>query len=131
MPVHVPPPSAAGAERRDKQREPLTVEIGLLAEHQFYTGFTQDIGTGGLFLTTRELRPIGERFRVLFRIPGSEHDFQPLCEVRWHRSPRKTGEPAVRPGMGLRFLDLTPEERRLIDGLIRDHDTLFYPEDDF
>jgi uncharacterized protein (TIGR02266 family) len=121
----------ASLNRREHPRESLVVEIGLLAQQQFYTGFTQDISAGGLFLATTQLLPIGERIRVLFRLPQRDNDFQPLCEVRWHRTPRSSGDPAVTTGMGLRFVDLTPEEEHAINQFICGEDTMFYPDDEF
>lgn len=115
-------------ERRGNRRDRIDVAIGLMADTQFYTGFTQNISTGGLFLATKRPEPIGSRFRVAFRVPTVDHEFQPLCEVCWHRD--ACGSDGMAEGMGVRFLDLTGREVDLINEFIAGADTLFYPEDD-
>ena len=123
--IEVPGPFAD--ERRDTRRKTLCVEVGLLAEYQFYTGFTRDISSGGLFIATHELLEVGTRFELCFRIPELDHLFKCKCEVRWVRT-FDDGFDALPPGMGVRFVEITPSEKAMIDDFIATEETLFYDD---
>src|SRR5262245_4687668 len=101
------------ADRRTSKRCDLEVEVGFESEHNFYTGLTQDISSGGLFVATTALRPMGERLRVRFTLPGQTTAIEAETEVRWIRDPRAIRTDAAE-GMGLRFLKLSPEAKAAI-----------------
>jgi type IV pilus assembly protein PilZ len=115
-------------ERRAEVRLELEVEVGLETEHNFYTGLTQDISSGGLFIATRIIYRVGDRLRVRLTLPGRAEPIIAEAEVRWLRDPRaiRTDGPE---GIGLRFVDLTPEVRGEIAQFLKRRDSLFYDVD--
>jgi Tfp pilus assembly protein PilZ len=60
------------ANVRASERYDLEIKVDLESEHNFYTGLTQNISAGGLFIATHHLRRIGDRIALKFQLPGSE-----------------------------------------------------------
>ena len=60
----------APTERRSEPRIELEVEVGMETDHNFYTGLTQDISSGGMFIATSVLYRMGDVIRVRFSLPG-------------------------------------------------------------
>lgn len=116
------------SERRSEPRIELEVEVGLETEHNFYTGLTQDISSGGLFIATSIMYRVGERLRVRFSLPGQKQPITADAEVRWVRDPRamKTDAPE---GIGLRFVDLPANAHSEISEFLSRRESLFYDVD--
>ncbi|MBD90709.1 MAG: hypothetical protein CL940_10250 [Deltaproteobacteria bacterium] len=112
---------------RQNTRIDLGVEVNLESEHNFYTGFTENISTGGLFIATRDMLPIGTRIHMTFTLGGGS-EISANVEVRWHRL-EQAGSDGLSPGIGVRFLDLTPEQQSAVNEFIAQRETLFYLED--
>jgi uncharacterized protein (TIGR02266 family) len=110
----------------------LEIEVTLESDTNFYTGLTQDISTGGLFVATHNLRKIGQHVVLKFGIPGASAPIVVECEVRWLREAgplhdhRSTDHP---PGMGLKFLNLSPESKLAISRFLRSRDSYFYDDE--
>lgn len=115
-----------GSNRRENQRFEYGVEVNLESEHNFYTGFTENISTGGLFIATRDLIPIGTQMQMVFTLSGVE--LNATVEVRWHRL-EQSGDEGLSPGMGVRFLNLTDGEQAAINDFIDKRETLFFLDD--
>lgn len=81
--------------------------------HNFFTGIMMDLSTGGLFLSTEQMLPLGTRLHLSFLIDTRRVEGH--AEVCWVRK----GASGVEPGMGLRFLDVSAEDRDLIEFYIR------------
>lgn len=119
-------PAPAGAERRKTPRAFLETEITFESADNFYTGFTEDISEGGVFLTTYDLHPMGTEIEVEFTLPTG-HIVRAVGVVRWLRDPRDEA-PDAPPGMGLQFRALLPEDRAAIQEFIDARTPLFYEE---
>ena len=48
----------------------MKVEVDHQSEHNFFTGFMENISSGGLFVATYGLMEIGQRLEVSFTVPG-------------------------------------------------------------
>jgi uncharacterized protein (TIGR02266 family) len=115
-------------ERRCDPRFAVAVQVTLQSEHNFYTGLTQDLSGGGLFVATHHLLPIGERIRLRFTLPTAKEPIDTLTEVRWVRQTAMPGG-GGEVGMGLQFLQLTPEAKEAIKAFLRRRDSLFIDVD--
>lgn len=118
--------NAQFVERRRSPRVTLETEITIESESNFYTGFTEDISDGGLFLATYQLRPIGSEIEVSFTLPDG-HTVHASGLVRWLRDPRDYNRDAP-PGMGIQFHGLSDQDRAAILEFIRSRSPLFYDE---
>jgi uncharacterized protein (TIGR02266 family) len=119
-----PPPYATEADRRSAVRQVVEVEIGVHSGTNFFTGFSQDISSGGLFISTYDTLPIGAKVNVNFSLP-----FGPVFSVdgtvRWLREFNEF-TPDVIPGMGVQFESLTDEEIEILNEYIAEIPPLFY-----
>ena len=98
-------------------------------ESNFYTGLTQDISSGGLFIATHQLRSVGEVFMLKFSLPGHETPIEVECEVRWVRESTSLERADLGYGMGVNFRDLPPAAEAAIKAFIARRDSLFYDAD--
>jgi uncharacterized protein (TIGR02266 family) len=117
-----------GSERRTSPRIDVEVEVGFESDHNFYTGLTQDISSGGLFVATHQLRRVGSQIRVKFTLPGKKEPIEADTEVRWIRDSRamKTDAPE---GMGLKFVGLSAPDRAAIEKFLQQRDSLYYDDE--
>lgn len=112
-------------ERVERQaRAQLAVKVGMEHGNAFFTGFSGNISSGGLFVATHQLLEIGSQLELFFEMPDG-HEVSVVAEIRWRReyNPAATDQP---PGMGLRFLNLGYDDQILIDRYIANHETIFY-----
>jgi uncharacterized protein (TIGR02266 family) len=115
-------------EQRADRRLALHVEVDVCSAHNFYTGLTQDISRGGLFVATHQLFPVGQLVTLSFTMPGAAGPFVTEAQVKWLR---ERGDDADHPaGMGLAFLTLTAEARASIGHFLLIRDSVFFDHDD-
>ena len=105
------------APRREHLRIPTDVEVSLGSEHNFFTGWSENISEGGLFVATHQLLPIGTVIEVTLKAEPVLPKTTVKVEVRWLR---KTDELTsdCPPGMGLKFVDLSPEVATAIHAFV-------------
>jgi len=110
-------------ERRATLRHELVLEVTFESRHNFYTGISQDLSVGGLFVATYSFLPVGECVRVRFTLPGSSELLDAITEVRWVRR-KDTDEGEA--GMGLEFLQLSPATRQLVKAFAERRNAIGY-----
>jgi uncharacterized protein (TIGR02266 family) len=106
------------APTRATVRVPFEAEV--VVEFERFSGFlaeySSNLSLGGMFLTTRYLKPVGSDLRFEVRLKDSAPLVRGRGVVAWTRwqdqGPRR---PA---GMGVRFVDLDPQSRELIYKLV-------------
>ena len=114
----------AAPSRRASPRVSLAAEVDLSSETNFFTGFSTDIATGGLFVATLDLAPIGTLVSVRFTLPGGE-EISAQGEVQWLRA---IDEADRLPGMGIRFVELAPRAKAAIEEFIAGREPMFFPD---
>jgi Tfp pilus assembly protein PilZ len=78
--------------------------------------FISVLGEGGLFISTGDLLPVGSRLLLEF-VDQSRKSLEVIkCEVVWVK---KSSQQAGR-GMGVKFVDMTYENKRVVYGLVDD-----------
>jgi len=113
---------------RKYPRKGYKLKIGLNTTHNFYTGFTGNISEGGLFIATEAPMDIGSIVSLRFTLPGSSIEIDVNGEVRWIKDQAAAGSGSL-PGMGIRFIDLDPKNRKLIEEFVKKREPEFYPDD--
>jgi len=113
------------ADRRDTQRVVYCTQVNLTSDTNFYTGFSNNISEGGIFVATHLLRAHGSRMEVEFSLPDGGPPIRVESVVRWvcdvHASER--------PGMGLQFCELSENDRRRIESFVQQRgETIFYED---
>lgn len=102
-------PSQPVDNRRSCPRVSFDVDVGVNDTHNFYTGRTRDLSTGGIFIETPVALPPGSSVTVKLRIDGTP--FTLACVVAWCLTD-DSGEAA---GFGAQFEQLPPTAKRAID----------------
>jgi len=113
---------------RVAERFDLEVKVDLESDHNFYTGLTQNISAGGLFIATHQLRRIGDYIKVKFSLPGSPTSVSVNTEVRWIRENSLLHRFDGSTGMGVRFIDLSAEASQAILAFLESRDSLYYDD---
>jgi uncharacterized protein (TIGR02266 family) len=118
------------ANARASERYDLEVKVDLESDHNFYTGLTQNISAGGLFIATHHLRRIGDRITLKFQLPGSDQSVAVETEVRWIRENSSLQRVDGATGMGVRFINLSPEAANAIQTFLQNRDSLYYDDEE-
>jgi uncharacterized protein (TIGR02266 family) len=114
-------------ERRQAPRIAIEAEVGFQSETNFFMGFSEDISTGGLFISTYDIRPIGSVINLNFTLPDG-HLISVDGVVRWVREYNET-TPDTSPGMGIQFDGLGPEDKEAIHLFIEERPAIFYDDE--
>lgn len=113
-------------ERRQHLRATLKTSVHLSSESNFYTGFSNDISEGGIFVATHNVLPRGSFMDIEFSLPDDGAPIRVQGEVRWVREYRQDSD--GHPGMGLEFRNLQEADRQRILSFVKMRDTLFYED---
>ncbi len=117
-------------EQRIASRVSLKVEIDIHTETNFYTGFSVNISTGGIFVATHVPAKVGEEIPLSFKLPNRDEAIEAVGYVCWYREYNPL-YPDTHPGMGLRFRGLNEEDAKTINDYIQHfREPYFHPEDD-
>jgi uncharacterized protein (TIGR02266 family) len=101
-------------------------QLTLDSETQFYTGFTQNLDEGGLFVATFDVKPIGAKVLFTFELPGKRQITAKGRVMFVREYDPKT--PDITPGMGLKFLMLREDDRKAIEGFLRRRVPMFFEQ---
>ena len=115
---------------RSSERFDLEVKVDLESDHNFYTGLTQNISSGGLFIATSAIRKIGDRITLQFSLPGTPDLVSVETEVRWIRENSALHRVDGATGMGVRFVNLSPVASAAITKFLESRDSLYYDDED-
>lgn len=88
-----------------------------------------NISEGGIFVATFEVAEVGTRLKLEFSLPDKG---PPVCvegEVRWSRAYQPGGDDEVLPGIGLRFLNLSEEDKRRISLFVTRRETIYFDDE--
>jgi len=111
------PPSPPAVERRTVERVDVTWSVDCETEDTFLYAAITNISALGIFVRTSQPLEIGTRVTLRFAPPGARAPFVLAGVVQWV-NPVKVLAENRNPGMGIRFVDLTPLDReRLVDAV--------------
>lgn len=129
-----------GAERRrqaaadgSKFDSALRVDapLGVHSATNFYKGLSNNdvVESGGLFIATYKVPKIGQQLLVHVTLPGG-YEFDAKGVVRWMREPPASNSfPAdAPPGFGVRFTEISPEARQLVQRYVKNREPLFHDD---
>jgi uncharacterized protein (TIGR02266 family) len=114
---------------RASERFDLEIKVDLESDTNFYTGLTQNISAGGLFIATHHIRRIGDRITLKFTLPGSDRVIDVETEVRWIRENSALQRVDGASGMGVRFINLSAEASAAINGFLQSRESLYYDDE--
>jgi uncharacterized protein (TIGR02266 family) len=101
--------------------------VSLGSEHNFYAGFAENLSSGGVFVATHLLKPVGDQIQFSIHLPEMNAAVTGLGEVRWVREYNEHSD--LPPGMGIRFLKLDAAAEELIRHFLSQREPLFFDDD--
>ncbi len=110
-----PPPSSEN--RRNYDRYDVEWAVDCIAEDTFLYASIANISAMGIFVKTVDPLSVGTRLVLSFAPPGYE-PFKLEGEVAWINAVRPDGD-NPNPGMGLRFVNLRPDDRERLVEIVR------------
>ena len=93
--------------RRKTYRLESQVRVTSHSETNFFTGFTENITDGGLFICTAQPQPVGTIVDFDLVVQEGEEPIPVTGIVRWVRA-TPPGQGHTPPGMGIQFIGLSP-----------------------
>jgi type IV pilus assembly protein PilZ len=123
------PDRRSGADRRTNERVLVDIEVDYKADDTFLFAYITDISAMGIFVQTNNPEPEGTRLNLCFRAPkemgGKLMELE--GEVVWVNRHRPGDTQGRNPGMGIQFVDLTPQQREEVMRMVR---TFAYLDDE-
>lgn len=114
------------SSQRRERRFSVDLDVSLGSDHNFYSGFAENLSAGGVFVATHLLRPVGETLEICLHLPdGSE--IKAVGEVRWTRVFNADSD--TPPGMGVRFRELDAQSNAAIERFLEDREPLFFDDE--
>jgi type IV pilus assembly protein PilZ len=107
----------SNADRRNADRYPVMWSVDCVADDTFLYASIANISAMGIFVRTTEPLPVGTRLVLSFAPPGHE-PFKLDGMVAWINALRANGD-NPNPGMGIRFVNLSPDDRERLVEVIR------------
>jgi molecular chaperone DnaK len=106
-----------GEERRDHPRAfvGLLVRVSYGDVDEFVEHYASNISEGGVFIQSRKLYPAGTLVRFEIKLKTGETVLDGKGVVVWCREP----EQSQSPGMGVRFLELGEDAKRLVRRMVQ------------
>lgn len=108
-------PAGSAADRRSADRVEVVWSVDCETDDTFLYASITNISALGIFVRTEQPLQVGTRLTLRFTPPGARAPFVLRGVVQWV-NPVKVLADNPNPGMGIRFLDLEPEDReRIVD----------------
>jgi molecular chaperone DnaK len=93
----------------------LRIRLALGSVDDFVERYAANVSRGGIFVRTRDPLAPGTEVRLEVALESGQVVLRGRGIVRWTTPPSAPGEPHREPGMGVRFADLTPESRAVVE----------------
>ena len=105
-------------QRRQSQRFQVDLELTLQSESTIWMGQASNVSDGGVFVATKELKPIGTEVELTLKLPGNMLPVWALGVVCWIRE--TSGKEDAPLGMGIQFRLIADEALRRIRDFVRE-----------
>lgn len=110
----------ADEDRRVVDRIPKKFNIVYNSGNILIHSYLGNIGVGGVSIPTKQPMDSGTRLHVKINLPNGEKDLEVNCEVVWIRKQEiRTPLGKFPSGMGVKFLNLSPEDKKKIERVIK------------
>ena len=111
-------------QRLVEQSLRFIIDLDQQGNYQFYGSSTESLNEGGLFIPTELLTQIGNR--VLIKVQSKNFpSFILKGEIQWIREPL-TSNQSLESGIGVRFLNITPKQKKRLEGYLTQEKLHFY-----
>jgi type IV pilus assembly protein PilZ len=112
----------SGSDRRIHPRVPIELKVEYKRLNTFFADYTKNISKGGTFIKTAKALDIGTEFIFSLTVPGLSDPLRLRGRVMWvireGEDPPPQAEAPYEPGMGIRFIYDTDDQRRTVLGQV-------------
>jgi len=107
-------------DKRTGERMPvgLAIRLSYGTVDEFVDRFAVNISRGGVFIRTREPRPVGTKVAFELKLQTGESVIRGKGVVRWIQAEKASAHPPPAPGMGIQFTDLDEASRALVERMV-------------
>jgi type IV pilus assembly protein PilZ len=105
-------------DRRSEPRLDVTVKVDYSSKEMFNSNYVTNLSKGGVFIKTDEPLPLHTEIHLIFTLPDTNITIKATGKVVWTFD-IKRGTGHLVPGMGIRFVDLSPDDRRTIEDYVQ------------
>ena len=113
-------------EHRQQARVPIAFEVTLESDHNFYSGITGNVSTGGVFVATYTPPPSGAEVELDLHLEGET--FRLKGVVCWVRESTKATQDSP-AGCGIRWTVLPAGAAKAIGHFVDKRDTIFFDDE--
>jgi type IV pilus assembly protein PilZ len=117
-PIEVEENRRLGRDRRQWERVLVDLEVDYRSDDTFLFAYITDISAMGIFVRTTTPEPAGTRLNLRFNVPG-----QGVLELEgvviWINPFRPGDRENLNPGMGVQFVGLGSEQRKMLRETIK------------
>lgn len=121
---HAPPPSLP--QKRNNPRVAMQAAIDFGTDSNFFSGFSDNISDGGIFIATVNLMPLGTEVDLKFTLPGTGQ-VEAHGVVRWIREVNDKDHEQL-PGVGVQFTKMSETSLKAIRQFVSTREPLFFPD---
>lgn len=114
------------ANERQGNRCCVELDVSVGSEHNFYSGLSENLSAGGVFVATHKKRQAGEHLELTINLPNSEQPIKGTGQVVWVRIFREGS--SVPPGLGVKFVKLAEGSQERVDEFLKSREPLFYED---
>src|SRR5262245_41643615 len=108
---------ADNEKRSTGTRAHVEIDVDLGSYQKYYLSKFENISSGGAFVRTRELHPVGTTVELRFRLPHDKAVIEAKAEVIWTYDQAGQAEPNS-SGMGIKFIELDEKDRHRIANFV-------------
>lgn len=119
-------PESEGGRRREHSRFHVDLDVTVGSDHNFYAGFAENLSSGGVFIATHKLKPVGSKIELTINLPDGVQ-LRADGEVRWIRVFNELSD--TPPGMGVKFTNLAGASVAVIQSFLEHRDPLFFDDE--
>jgi molecular chaperone DnaK len=108
------------SDKRGSGRTPvgLLVRLRYGTVDEFVAAFAVNISKGGIFIRSRDPKPVGTAVTFELRLQSGETVIRGAGVVRWIQAEKPGAQPPVVPGMGIQFTALDEPSRALVERMV-------------
>jgi uncharacterized protein (TIGR02266 family) len=113
------------AEQRTGLRAEVNLEVRYRSAHEFMAAYAKNISGGGICIRTVKPLPLNSELHLRFSLPGIPKPFEVKGLVVWTNP--FADQSAFPTGMGIKFLELGSDEKKILDGFVLEELARFRP----
>ena len=101
-------------DKRKKRRIALQILVSYSYKDEKIDNFSYNFSTGGMFIETKNVLPLGSHFKIFFESPIKRTSIEVEAEVMWCSKDKKPF------GMGVEFKNFTDDKRKILNEMAED-----------